>query len=73
MVDQKILKDTRAYEIMLYLCYVKAKPTFFEKLNLSESKSFWKSIKYLSKQSSSIPSLIKDDCSIDNDEGKAQL
>lgn len=38
----------------------KNKAKFFEKLDPSESKSFWKTVKFLNKKSSSIPSLMKD-------------
>ena len=34
-----------------------AKAEYFRKLNPSNSKQFWKSLKYLNKQSSSIPTL----------------
>ena len=34
-----------------------AKAEYFRRLNPSNSKQFWKSLKYLNKQSSSVPTL----------------
>ena len=51
----------------------KAKSDYFYHLNPHDSKSFWKSVKYLSKTSSGIPTLIHENVEANTDKEKADL
>ena len=49
----------------------KSRSTYFKNLNTSNKKQFWKTIKYLSKQKSTIPTLSSNDVSASTDSSKA--
>ena len=49
----------------------KAKSRYFHQLNPKDSKKFWKSVKYLNKKQSTIPTLQSDDVSYVTDQEKA--
>ncbi len=50
-----------------------AKHAYFRKLNPSNTKQFWKTVKYLNKGSSSVPVLTHNNVTHDSDEAKANV
>ena len=51
----------------------RAKANYFKNLNPRDSKKFWKAVKYLNKQQSTIPTLLQGDQIASSDIHKAEL
>ena len=68
--DQQKYKSLRN-KVITMLRDSKAK--FFNNLNPKSTKSFWSAVKYLNKQVSSIPTLVRNGCSVETDMDKADL
>ena len=49
------------------------KKLFFNNLNAASQKQFWKTMKYLRKEQSTVLVLSHDDCTANNDKDKASM
>ena len=51
----------------------RAKTSYFKNMNPRDSKKFWKAVKFLNKQQSTIPTLLQGDQTATSDVEKAEL